>query len=533
MRNTLAALKRPAAAFIAGALLVLALAPCGFSLIQILSLAFFFHLLLGATTIRQGFFTGWAYGTGWMTAGVHWLYFSMHRYGGLDPWLAAAAVILLGLFMGLLPAAAALLASAIRLRLAASDTVVALFILPPALTLAEWIRGWLFTGFPWAVLGYAHTDNALTGFAPVIGLYGITLLAAFLAGCALLLINRRQPRRNLLFLAGAAIIIGGYALRAVSWTTPTGEPATIRLLQGNIPQEMKFSPDALAHTLEQYADMITAAPADLIVTPETAIPQYLHTLPAAWYRKLETFAVKNGSTLAIGIPVADSLQRFTNSLVLLSPGSSHPYHLAYRYDKQHLVPFGEFIPPGFRWFTNMLHIPMGDFTRGPAVQPPFAAGSQWIQPNICYEDIFGEEIARQIRAARNAGKPEPGILLNLSNIAWFGDSLALPQHLQISRMRALETQRPMLRATNTGMTAVIDANGQVLGELPAWKKATLATTIQGRNGATPYIRFGNHPAILACLILILGSAVFSHWRQTRQPGYRPHPLAGKNDMGEL
>lgn len=533
MRDALIALKRPAAALIAGALLVFALAPYGFSLIQIISLAFFFHLLLGATTIRQGFLTGWAYGAGWMIAGVHWLYFSMHRYGGLDAWLAVAAVVALGLFMGLLPACAAMLSCAVRLRLAASDTLFALFILPSSLTLAEWTRGWLFTGFPWAVLGYAHTDNALSGFAPILGLYGITLLAAFLAGCALLLINRLQPHRNLVFFAGAAVILAGYALRAVSWTTPTGEPATIRLLQGNIPQEMKFSPDALTHILRQYADMITAAPADLIVTPETAIPQYLHTLPAAWYRNLETFAVKSGSALAVGIPVADSTRQFTNSLVVLSPGSPHPYHLAYRYDKQHLVPFGEFIPPGFRWFTNLLHIPMGDFTRGPAVQPPFAAGSQWILPNICYEDIFGEEIARQIRAARNAGRPEPGILLNLSNIAWFGDSLALPQHLQISRMRALETRRPMLRATNTGMTAVIDANGQVLGELPAWEKATLETAIQGRNGATPYIRFGNHPAIIACLILFLGGAIFSHWRQTRHPGYRPHPLAGKNDMGEL
>ncbi|MCM1512927.1 MAG: apolipoprotein N-acyltransferase [Oxalobacter formigenes] len=533
MRNAAAALKRPAAALAAGALLVFALAPYGFSLIQIISLAFFFHLLLGATTIRQGFFTGWAYGTGWMIAGVHWLYFSMHRYGGLNPWLAAAAVILLGLFMGLLPAAAAALASIVRLRLAASDTIAALFILPSALTLAEWTRGWLFTGFPWAVPGYAHTDNALTGFAPVFGLYGITLLAAFLSGCALLLVNRRLPHRNLLFFAGAAVILCGYALRFVSWTTPAGEPVSIRLLQGNIPQEMKFSPDALANTLEQYAGMITAAPADLIVTPETAIPQYLHTIPIEWYRKLETFAIKNGAALAVGIPVADSLRQFTNSLVVISPESTHPYHLAYRYNKQHLVPFGEFIPPGFRWFTNLLHIPMGDFTRGQEIQPPFAVNSQWVLPNICYEDIFGEEIARQIRAARQAGVPEPGILLNLSNIAWFGDSLALPQHLQISRMRALETRRPMLRATNTGMTAVIDANGQILGELPPWEKASLQTTIQGRNGATPYIRFGNHPAILACLILLLGGAVFSHWRQTRQPGYRPHPLAGKNDLGEL
>lgn len=533
MRTGLASLQRPAAALAAGAMLILSFAPYGFSIVQIISVAFLFHLVLGAASVRQGFILGWAYGAGWIIAGLYWLYYSMHQFGGLNRWLAIAALLALGLFIGLLPAGATGLATLIRKKFGATDVLTAILILPATLTLAEWVRGWLFTGLPWILLGYAHTDNALAGFAPIVGVYGITLLAAILSGSALLLFKRHEPYRNTVFLVAIIIILGGYGLTFIRWTTPVDPPITIRLLQGNIPQEMKFSPDRIDHTLTTYENMIMAAPADLIVTPETAIPQYLHTLSPDWYKKLEKYAVKTQTSLAIGIPVADSPSRFTNSLILLSPDSGKPHHISYRYDKQHLVPFGEFVPPGFRWFINLMRIPLGDFARGPEIQAPFPVKGQWILPNICYEDLFGEEIARQIRAAAGSGHPEPGIMLNLSNIAWFGDSLALPQHLQISRMRSLEMQRPMLRATNTGVTAIIDAQGRVQGRLPAYRFAALETEIQGYAGMTPYIRFGNHPAIIACLLLFFGGATLAHYRQTRHPDYRQHPLSGKNDWEEL
>ena len=531
--RTPASLKHPLFALAAGALTILSFAPYGFTIIQIISIATLYHLTLKAGTIRQSILIGWAYGTGWMTAAVYWLTISMHHYGGLNHALAIIAVIALGLFMGLLPACATGIAALIRKKLDASDTLTVTLILPAALTLAEWTRGWLFTGFPWATLGYAHTDNALAGFAPLIGVYGITLLAAILSGCALALLNRSHPYRNILFIVALTIILGGYGLGRLNWTTPTGDPITVRLLQGNIPQAMKFSPDQIGNTLHTYQTMITAQPADLIVTPETALPLYLHALPPEWFQKLEQYAINTQTTIAIGIPIADSPHRYTNSLIVISPHTDQPHHISYRYDKQHLVPFGEFIPPGFTWFINLMRIPLGSFTRGPLIQQPFAVKNQWILPNICYEDIFGEEIARQIRAAVSQNTPEPGIMLNLSNIAWFGDSLALPQHLQISRMRALEMQRPMLRATNTGVTAIIDAGGNVLGQLPHYTLATLESHIQGHTGLTPYIRFGNHPAIIACLILLAAGAILSHYRQTRQSGYQPNPLAGKNDWENL
>jgi apolipoprotein N-acyltransferase len=533
MRDRIAFFRHPAAALFAGILIILAYAPYGFSVVQIISVAFLFHLIINADGTRQAFFIGWAYGTGWMTAGVYWLYISMHQFGGLNQAMAIAAVLALGLFMGLLPALAVTLAMIIRRRFGASDFLMAMLILPSALCLAEWTRGWLFTGFPWVVLGYAHTDNALSGFAPVIGVYGITLLATVLAGSALILFNRKQPRRNAVFLIALAIIVGGYGLKFVHWTTPVDAPIRVRLLQGNVPQEMKFSPDQVRKTLALYEEMITASPADLIVTPETAIPQYLHTLSPEWYKKIEKYAVDSHATLAIGIPLADSVRHYTNSLITVSPDSDKPHHINYRYDKQHLVPFGEFVPFGFRWFVNLMRIPLGDFARGPEIQQPFRVKNQWILPNICYEDIFGEEIARQIRAAIKDGNPEPGMMLNLSNIAWFGDSLALPQHLQISRMRSLEMQRPMLRATNTGVTAIIDARGNVQGQLPSYSFATLETELTGMNGMTPYIRFGNHPAIIACLILFFGGATLAHRHHITREGYRKNPLAGKNDQEEL
>ena len=255
-----------------------------------------------------------------------------------------------------------------------------------------------------------------------------------------------------------------------------------------------------------YTGMITASPADLTVTPETAIPVYPHQLPDGYLGRLAAYTAESGTRLALGIPLADSPTEYTNSLVLMTPESaSTPGYFRYRYNKHHLVPFGEFIPTGFRWFVNLMRIPLGDFTRGEALQKPFRVKDQWILPDICYEDIFGEEIAAQIRNEYKAGNPTPTILLNISNIAWFGDTIALPQHLQISRMRSLETGRPMLRATNTGATAVIGPKGDIIARLPAYTRGELDLAVQGMRGPTPYIRFGNI-LILIVTILTLAAA---------------------------
>src|SRR5690606_34663452 len=312
-----------------------------------------------------------------------------------------------------------------------------------------------------------------------------------------------------LVLLPLAIVCGGLALKTVAWTSPHGAPISVRLLQGNVPQEMKFDRGQTQLTLNQYEDMIRAAPADLIATPETALPLLLHQLPSDYLPRLADYAQTTRSHIALGVPVSDGPYAYANSVIGIAPAPANSPTSLYRYDKHHLVPFGEFIPPGFRWFVNMMHIPLGDFTRGSDTPAPFAVQDQWVLPNICYEDLFGAEIASQLRASHTGATPEASLLLNISNIAWFGDSIAVPQHLQISQLRALETGRPMLRATNTGATAIIDPHGIVSAQLPSFTTGVLTASVQGYRGVTPYIRFGNSLIVGFALALLLVVGLFS------------------------
>jgi apolipoprotein N-acyltransferase len=326
---------------------------------------------------------------------------------------------------------------------------------------------------------------------------------AICAGCLVMLTQRRKLPAIGLF---AAIMLVGAGLRTVEWTQASGKPLTVRLLQGNIPQDRKFDLAFLTSILETYQGMITAAPADLVATPETAIPIFAHQLPQGYLEGLQRFATGSGSTLALGMPLLDGPGKYSNSLVTISPQPQ-----SYRYDKAHLVPFGEFIPPGFRWFTDMLNIPLSDATRGSALQAPFAVKDQLVLPNICYEDVFGEEIAYQLR---NAPRPAT-MLLNVSNLSWYGQSTAIPQHLQISRMRTLETGRPMLRATNDGATAVIDHRGRIARVLPFYESGVLSATVQGTTGLTPYIRCGNYLFLGLGVLGLAGAWLSGRMRKRR------------------
>ncbi len=498
----------------AGAISVLAFEPFGYWPIQIAMLAFLFHLTQRGDSTRHIALIGWAFGFGWSVCGVFWLYISMHRYGGMPSWIAALAVVAMGMVLGIFSAFATGLGAWLQRVWRAPAAVSLLLILPSLWALCEWLRGWVFTGLPWVVSGYAHSASPLAGFAPVIGVYGIGWCAAFIAGCIAIAQNRNGHFRAGALLLGLIVLAGGFGLKFIDWTEPNGQPISVRLLQGNVPQELKFTRQQIEATLALYHDMIVAHPADLIATPETAIPVLSQQLPPDYLPRLRKQAHKSNSHLLIGIPVYDGPQAYTNSVIGIAPGDAFLDRPPYRYDKHHLVPFGEFVPTGFRWFVNLMHIPLGDFSRGDAVQPPFAVKDQWVLPNICYEDLFGEEIADQIAASHYAGKPQPSILLNLSNIAWFGDTIALPQHLQISQLRALETGRPMLRATNTGATAVIDHKGRVFAQLKPYTRATLAASVQGYRGITPYILYGN-VTIVAFALLMLFAAWFAARRHRR------------------
>jgi apolipoprotein N-acyltransferase len=460
---------RLGAAALLGGVGVFAFAPFElFWLAHLVCLGLF--LLLGrAATVKGAFLTGWAFGFGFFLLGVSWIYVSLSVFGGMPPWLAGFATFLFCAVLALYPALAA---AAFKRWQPAALWRQALFF-AALLALADWLRGWLFTGFPWLALGYSQAPpSPLAGFAPVLGVHGLGLMVA--AGGALLA-AWRVGVPVLLALAAA-----GFGLKQVAWTEPVGEPVSVALVQGNIPQEMKFKPEHFLRTLLTYRDLVAGNPARLTVLPETAVPAFLDQIPAEFLDEMKALVQRQGGDLIFGAPTGG--RQYWNSAASLGASPMQVY------SKTHLVPFGEFIPPGFAWFMAMARIPMSGFSRGPEDQAPFNLAGQRVAPNICYEDAFGEEIIRAL--------PEATLLVNLSNTAWFGKSLAQPQHLQISRMRALETGRPMLRATNTGMTAVVAPDGHVQAVLEPFTKGVLKAEVRGYQGLTPYARFGNWPALL-------------------------------------
>jgi apolipoprotein N-acyltransferase len=482
-----------------GALQTLAYVHTGWWLLPLLTLVLLVTLL-DPQSPRQAALTTWCYGLAWLVAGVWWLFISMHFYGGLPAWLAVLAVLALSGALSLYMAAAGWAYARWR-RGQALD--VALF--AALWLLAELARGVLFTGFPWVALGYSQLDSPLAALAPWLGVYGVGAVAAALACSVVLALTRRRlwPVLTVVLLVATA------KLGPDSFTTSTGS-ISVALLQPGVKQNEKFAAEQLPRALEWLSRELLAAQVDLVVTPETAmplLPQQLQEVAPGYWAALQTNFARAGRVALVGLPLGDFDSGYTNSVTNL--GGDVPY----RYDKLHLVPFGEFIPTGFRWFTELMNIPLGDFARGIPNPPSLPVKGQRIGPNICYEDLFGEELARRFIDPALA----PTVLANVSNIGWFGDTIAIPQHLNISRMRSLELQRPMLRATNTGATAVVDHLGRVSAALPAQKPGVLTSQVSGRQGTTPFAwwaaRFGLWPLFVGAALTVLTLAVLGQKQQ--------------------
>jgi apolipoprotein N-acyltransferase len=484
---------------LAGALAVGGFAPL--DVWPLLSLALLFGLLARTASSRSGFLIGLAWGLGFFLTGVSWIFVSLSVYGGMSTWLSALATLLFCTVLALFPAAA----GALQARWTVSPALRVLLVMPLAWGVTEWMRGWILTGFPWLALGYSQVPaSPLAGYAPLFGVYGVTFLLALIA--ALLAWNVTRISLAQRIWAATAIlllVIGGQALREKAWTTPDGAPTTVALLQGNIPQEMKWQPERTRATLETYARMAAASPAQLIVLPETALPLFESDLPDFYRARLISLGRMNGGDVLAGLPTGSLQGAYYNSVISLGSAPSQHYH------KVHLVPFGEYIPlkAVWGWVIEVLHVPLSDFARGAVDQRPLAIGGQRVAVNICYEDVFGEEIIRQLPAA--------SVLVNVSNLAWFGDSFAPWQHAQMSQMRALETGRMMLRATNTGLTAIIDRQGHLLAHLPPFTAGSLTGTIQGYAGSTPYARWGNAPVL--AVWGVLGAGLLMRRLFRRQP----------------
>lgn len=450
---------------------------------------------------------GWLFATSWLAATFWWLFISMHTYGGLPAWLAALAVFWLAAVLALYYAAAC----GFYVKLAHTHNIsraMRALLFAALWLLAELARARWFTGFGWGGVGYAHLSGPLAAYAPWLGVFGIGALSAWLAMTIpqALACGPWQRVAALVVLALPSV----WQMDHTGFSVAAGK-LEVALLQGNIAQDQKFQPGSgVPQALQWYGQQLQDNRAALVVAPETAIPLLPNQLPERYARELRERFDQGNQAALLGQPLGSLSEGYTNSAIGLKPGQPEPW----RYDKHHLVPFGEFIPPLFRWFTDLMNIPLGDFRRGGLQQPNFDWAGQRLALNICYEDLFGEELALRFADPQQA----PTLFVNLSNIAWFGNTVAIAQHLNITRMRALEFERPFLRATNTGATAVVDHTAQVSAMLPPHTRGVLHAEVEGRNGLTPYARWmaslGLWPFWLMALSVVLAAGLSAGLRRS-------------------
>lgn len=435
----------------------------------------------------------WAFATTWLSTTFWWLFVAMHTYGGLPALLAVIAVIALAAALG------AYYAIAIWLwrkwfsvqNTLATGAFAALWLM------AEMARGTWLTGFGWGAIGYAHVDGPLAAYLPWIGSYGVSGLAASWA--AVLAIAWTQRRWGPAVALSVLLCIP--SVLPAGWNAFTEATSTLKvtLLQGNIPQDEKFETGSgVPLALQWYRDALNQSTGDLVIAPETAIPLLPQQLPDGYWDALTTRFMQGTQSALIGIPLGSFKTGYTNSVIGLTPSEQK----VWQYDKHHLVPFGEFIPPLFKWFTQLMNIPLGDFNRGPLGQASLPVRGERVAPNICYEDLYGEELATRFTDITTS----PTIFANVSNLGWFNNTVALQQHLNISRARALEFQRPFVRATNTGATAFLSHEGKVIDMLPPLTRGVLHGQVQGRTGLTPFAwwasRFGLWPLWIVALVIV-------------------------------
>ena len=484
-----------------GALLPLAFAPFGIYPLAPLCLAGLFALWEDERP-RAAASQAFCFGFGAFLVGLHWLYISLHTFGKAP--LFVSLPLMLGL-IAVLSGYLAGLAYVVNRWFAMRGLARWLLVLPAAWTLVEWLRGWVLGGFPWLSIGYSQIDSPLAGLAPVAGVFAVSFVVALTAGALIALVRGSHLQRVVAVVVAASLWLASGALRAVEWTEPAGERISVALVQGGITQDRKWLPEELEPTKALY-QLLTEQhlDADLIVWPEAAVPQLLDEM-ATWLEPIFEMVRTGGKSLIFGVVEYDASTQSYYNAVLGYDGNISVYR------KRHLVPFGEFFPvPAFvRKWLRLMSLPYTDFAHGDAAQPPLALDGQHIGVSICYEDAFGNELIGVLDRAT--------LLANVSNDAWFGGSVAPHQHLQIARMRALEAGRYLMRTTNTGITAVIDAEGRVEKAIPQFDPAVLSGSVQPRTGLTPYARFGNWPVILCTLLALAAVGATARWRRVTAP----------------
>ena len=485
-------------ALLAEGAMPLAFAPFGWAWLAVVALAALF-VLTAQPSKRQALWSAYFFGLGYFGVGVSWVFVSISQYGNgpVVGMLATAAFVSL---LALFPWGVAYLVR----RLHPEMDATALWLgLPATWVLSEWMRTWFLTGFPWLFVGYSQTDTTLATIAPVFGVLGVSFLVALLAGGLAWVVLNPSLRRAAVAGAVLTATLASLQLLDHEWTQPAADPINIALLQGNIAQDRKWDPDSRGITLDRYQALTKQhLGADIVIWPETAIPMW-HDEAREYLAELKALADQAGTSLMIGVPIREEDGRTYNAVTSLSDPSGFYY-------KRHLVPFGEYVP--FREFLgsslDVLGAPMSDFTPGREAHVLKAAGVP-VGALICYEAVFGAEVTEFL--------PEAQLLVNVSNDAWFGSSLGPFQHFQMVRMRAIETGRDLLRATNTGITAAVSYEGKVLTRAPQFRVATLSDEVTPRTGATPYVRWRDWP-VLGVIALGLGLLLLRRIRQYHRLG---------------
>ena len=460
-------------------------------------------LLWRAETPRRAFAIGFAFGTGAFGVGTSWVFVSVNDFGQAPLPVSLLVTVGLIVIMAAYVGVVGWLAARLRLDRGPIGWLVAV---PALWVLMEWVRGWFLSGFGWLAPGYSQTDSWLMGYAPLLGVLGISWAVLLTAGCLVTLLAGSLRDRGVSVAILLVTWVGGYLASQQDWSTPKGEPLRVALIQGAVPQDQKWLPEQLAPTLALYRDLTLAqTDATLVIWPEAAIPALYHTV-TPYLAEVRRRAAAAGVSVLLGILRSDpGGGTFQNTVVALTEPPAF-------YVKRHLVPFGEYFPvPAFirRWM-RLMSLPYTDAVAGADDQPALSIAGQTLGLMICYEDVFGAEQRHYL--------PEATILVNVSNDAWFGDSLAPHQHLQIARLRAAEAGRYLLRATNTGISAVIDERGRVLARVPQFSTQVLRASVPGFAGSTPYARWGDWPILIGMLAALLGGYGWRHARRQRPTG---------------
>lgn len=499
---------------IAGSLNTLAFAPYTLWWLPVFSLALLVYFIQRATRLRQACLYGFSYGLGWFGVGVSWVHVSIAEFGGIPLIASLGLMLLLVSYLALFP----VLAAWLTLRLKQPKYLPLLF--AASWIFAEWLRSWLLTGFPWLSLGYSQTSAGLSHFAPLIGETGISFLLAFSAAAlAQIFMLPTKPvlpalaRYGYVVVAGLLFTLNPILVSLKGWQ-PNGETVSVLLVQGNIKQALRWDPEQEWPTMLKYLDLTRPHfQSDIVIWPEAAIPQ-LEPLAEAYLDNLNQAALYQDTAVISGILDYNmKTGEAWNNLIVLGKRDKEAvtadYHYGHsnRYSKHHLLPIGEFVPfeSWLRTLAPIFDLPMSSFSRGSYVQPNLVANGHHLLPAICFEIAFPQQIAANFT-------PDTEILLTVSNDAWFGDSIGPHQHLQIAQMRALEFGRPLVRATNTGVTATIDASGHIQQRAAQFSATVLQDTIELTRGNTPYQVWRDWPVHLSSLGIFCW-ILLSRWRQ--------------------